>query len=93
VEEAARDLGLLVCNYELHATDKAVSPEVVGMLSAHYAKLMHRAVLVCTQQSLLGLKRRVGSRPIAGIVQVERPFSYFHTNPDPNPDPNPNSKP
>ena len=74
VEEAVRDLVQLVCNYELRTTDKVVCPEALGKVYAHYAQLMYNAVLVCTQQSLLGLKRRVGSRPIAGIVQVDRPF-------------------
>ena len=46
------------------AQELVVDPAAIQSLSTHYAKLMYRAVLNCTQQSLAALRKRVGSRPV-----------------------------
>merc|ERR550514_964015 len=74
VEEGVADLLEMINDYPLEQGLVYAGEEEQAKLREHYGRLMYRAVLNCTKQSLIAIKKRVGSRSSGGFLFLERPF-------------------
>ena len=74
VEEGVADLLEMINEYALEPGIAPAAEEEQAKLREHYGKLLYRAVLSCTKQSLQAIKKRVGSRASGGFLFLERPF-------------------
>ena len=75
VEIAVNDLLGFVNNYL--QDDGEPYPEDVDMstrIKDHYSRLMYRSILNSTKNSMIALKKRIGSSSSGGFLFVERPF-------------------
>eukprot|EP00965_Chrysotila_dentata_P175214 5784045-Pleurochrysis_carterae.AAC.2 len=74
VDEAVADLIELLGTYQFESGISPPADADLAALRGHYAKLLYRAVRNCTRNSLVAIKKRVGSRASAGFLFLERPF-------------------
>jgi dynein heavy chain len=68
IEAAVEDLIDIVRTFPLDPHVEAVSDEDCDNLRKHYNHFMYQALLNCCKNSLNAIKKRMGSRPAAGIA-------------------------
>eukprot|EP00798_Chlamydomonas_sp_ICE-L_P031303 gene31303-6451_t len=74
VRRSVEDLIQLVKTYPRENTSVILDDTELNLFKRHYAKIMYRSILTCTQLSLRAMKRRLGSKVAGGFVFMERPF-------------------
>ena len=74
VEHAVENIIDLACAYTLDPHIEPVSDEETERVRSHYNRMMYTALLNCTRNSLMALKKRICSRAGSGFLFLERPF-------------------
>ena len=75
VENAVEDLLNHVKTYAPEGGDPwPEDVEMTGRIRDHYSRLMYRAILNATKNSMIALKKRIASSGAGGFLFVERPF-------------------
>ena len=74
IEHAVDNIIDLATKYVLDPHIEPVSNVETERVRNHYNKMMYTALLNCTRNSLLSLKKRICSRAGSGFLFIERPF-------------------
>jgi dynein heavy chain len=74
IEHAVENIIDLATKYVLDPHIEPVSEQETLRVRTHYNKMMYTALLNCTRNSLLALKKRICARGGSGFLFLERPF-------------------
>ena len=74
IEHAVENIIDLATKYQLDSHIEPVPEKETERVRSHYNKMMYTALLNCTRNSLMALKKRICSRAGSGFLFLERPF-------------------